>query len=70
MQKNKNSSVARGKERGPMLVSNYSTCGKKNPRFLKPKQKQQAEGLLSLLGIKQSFQISGNWQFNISIKLA
>lgn len=70
MQKNKNSWVAHGKERGPMLVSNYSTCDKKNTKFWKPKQKQQAEGLLSLLGIKQSFQNSGNWQFNISIKLA
>lgn len=43
-----------------MLVSNCSTCDKKNTKFWKPKQKQQAEGLLSLLGIKQSFQNSGN----------
>lgn len=55
-----NSSVAQGKEREPMLVSNYSTCDKKNTRFLKSKQKKQAEGLLSLLGIKQSFHNSGN----------
>ena len=40
--KNNNSSIAQGKKRRPILVSNYSTCDKKMSRFLKSKQKQQA----------------------------